>query len=75
MKGRYLSKWSAEYEALKVTTQATAHGGTVISCALRLVYPSPLVIDGVNSERLENGAEMPKYTSKNVSVIQWLMKD
>jgi hypothetical protein len=57
----YLLKWSADQAAAVVTTYATAHGGTVISCARKLVYPRPLVIAGVKRDRLEKGVEMPKY--------------
>lgn len=58
--GTNLLKWSADHATATVTTYATAYGGTVMSCALRLEYPKPAVIAGVNSERLEKGVEMPK---------------
>jgi hypothetical protein len=48
--------------------QATAYGGTVISCDFRPLYPSPAVILGVKRERLENGVEMPKYTYSSISM-------
>lgn len=78
MEGRsYALKWSAEYDTKSVTTYATAYGGTVMSCAVRSLYPRPAVILGVNNERLENGVDIPKYIYSRISVISilWFVRE